>query len=137
MILLCSHLAFTHATLCFFLTEQCAEGIVAISSNTLRILALEKLGAVFNQTHIPLEYTPRKFVINPDSNHIIILETDHNAYTEEMKKQRRVQMALEMREAAAGGGPDEQQLANEMADAFVTDVLPENIFSSPKAGAGW
>lgn len=53
-----------------------------------------------------------------------------------MKKQRRVQMAQEMREAAAGGGPDEQQLANEMADAFVSDVLPENIFCSPKAGAG-
>lgn len=32
-----------------FSSEQCPEGIVAISSNTLRILALEKLGAVFNQ----------------------------------------------------------------------------------------
>lgn len=48
----------------------------------------------------------------------------------------RVQMAQEMREAAAGGTPEEQQLANEMADAFLSDVLPENIFSSPKAGAG-
>lgn len=45
-------------------------------------------------------------------------------------------MAQEMREAAAGGGPEEQQLANEMADAFLSDILPENIFSSPKAGAG-
>lgn len=45
-------------------------------------------------------------------------------------------MAQEMREAAAGGGADEQQLANEMADAFIQDVLPENVFSSPKAGAG-
>lgn len=73
----------------YFFTEQCAEGIVAISSNTLRILALEKLGAVFNQMYLALEYTPRKFIINSDNNHIIILETDHNAYTEEMKKQRR------------------------------------------------
>ena len=32
-----------------FASEQCPEGIVAISTNTLRILALEKLGAVFNQ----------------------------------------------------------------------------------------
>lgn len=32
-----------------FSSEQCPEGIVAISENTLRILALEKLGAVFNQ----------------------------------------------------------------------------------------
>lgn len=62
---------------------------MAISSNTLRILALEKLGAVFNQTFVPLDYTPRKFIINSDNNQIIILETDHNSYTEEMKKQRR------------------------------------------------
>lgn len=71
------------------ISEQCTEGIVAISSNTLRILALEKLGAVFNQTYQQLEYTPRKFVVNADNNQIIILETDHNSYTEEMKKQRR------------------------------------------------
>lgn len=45
-------------------------------------------------------------------------------------------MAQEMREAAAGGGPEEQQLANEMADAFLSDILPENVFSSPKAGVG-
>ena len=32
-----------------FSSEQCPEGIVAIAANTLRILALEKLGAVFNQ----------------------------------------------------------------------------------------
>ena len=32
-----------------FSSEQCPEGVVAISENTLRILALEKLGAVFNQ----------------------------------------------------------------------------------------
>ena len=44
-----------------FSSEQCPEGIVAISTNTLRILALEKLGAVFNQVAFPLEYTPRKF----------------------------------------------------------------------------
>jgi splicing factor 3B subunit 3 len=44
-------------------------------------------------------------------------------------------MAQEMREAA-GASQEEQQLANEMADAFIQDVLPENIFSSPKAGAG-
>ncbi|KAF3854455.1 hypothetical protein F7725_022510 [Dissostichus mawsoni] len=44
-----------------FASEQCPEGIVAISTNTLRILALEKLGAVFNQVAFPLQYTPRKF----------------------------------------------------------------------------
>ena len=33
----------------FSSSEQCPEGIVAIAGNTLRILALEKLGAIFNQ----------------------------------------------------------------------------------------
>lgn len=58
-----------------------------------RILALEKLGAVFNQTSIPLEYTPRKFVIHPESNNLIMIETDHNAYTEKTKEIRKRQMA--------------------------------------------
>lgn len=58
-----------------------------------RILALEKLGAVFNQVAFPLQYTPRKFVIHPESNNLIIIETDHNAYTEATKAQRKQQMA--------------------------------------------
>lgn len=116
-----------------FSSEQCPEGIVAISTNTLRILALEKLGAVFNQVSFALEYTPRKFVIHPESSNLIMVETEHNAYTEETKKQRRLQMAEEMREAA---GEEEQELAKEMAEAFLNEDLPENIFSAPKAGHG-
>ena len=57
-----------------------------------RILALEKLGAVFNQTAYPLDFTPRKFVVNPESNDLFIIETDHNAYTEETKQQRKLQV---------------------------------------------
>lgn len=116
-----------------FSSEQCSEGIVAISTNTLRILALEKLGAVFNQITYPLEYTPKRFVIHHDSSRLIISETDHNAYTEETKNLRKKQMADEMREAA---GEDEQELANEMADSFINEVLPEDTFSAPKAGYG-
>ena len=58
-----------------------------------RILALEKLGAVFNQVSWPLQYTPRRFVIHPESSNLITIETDHNAYTEETKQQRKQQMA--------------------------------------------
>uniref|UniRef100_A0A3Q3CKA3 Splicing factor 3b, subunit 3 n=1 Tax=Haplochromis burtoni TaxID=8153 RepID=A0A3Q3CKA3_HAPBU len=116
-----------------FASEQCPEGIVAISTNTLRILALEKLGAVFNQVAFPLQYTPRKFVIHPETNNLILIETDHNAYTEATKAQRKQQMAEEMVEAA---GEDERELAAEMAAAFLNENLPEAIFGSPKAGAG-
>lgn len=116
-----------------FSSEQCPEGIVAISSNTLRILALEKLGAVFNQVSTPLEYTPRRFVIQPETGYLIIIETDHNAYTEKTKIQRKQQMAEEMVEAA---GEDEQELAAEMAAAFLSENLPEATFGAPKAGPG-
>uniref|UniRef100_A0A8D3CUH8 Splicing factor 3B subunit 3 n=1 Tax=Scophthalmus maximus TaxID=52904 RepID=A0A8D3CUH8_SCOMX len=116
-----------------FASEQCPEGIVAISTNTLRILALEKLGAVFNQVAFPLQCTPRKFVIHPETNNLILIETDHNAYTESTKAQRKQQMAEEMVEAA---GEDERELAAEMAAAFLNENLPEAIFGAPKAGAG-
>lgn len=116
-----------------FASEQCPEGIVVISPDTLRILALEKLGAVFNQVSFPLEYTPRKFVVHPDSGNIVLIETDHNAYTEETKKQRRIQMAKEMEEAA---GEDEKDLAKEMAEQFLREDLPESNYGAPKAGAG-
>lgn len=116
-----------------FSSEQCPEGIVAISSNTLRILALEKLGAVFNQIATSLEYTPRRFVIHPETNHLIMIETDHNAYTEKTKMIRKQQMAEEMVEAA---GEEEEELAAEMAAAFLSENLPETIFGSPKGGSG-
>uniref|UniRef100_A0A4W4FZC5 Splicing factor 3B subunit 3 n=1 Tax=Electrophorus electricus TaxID=8005 RepID=A0A4W4FZC5_ELEEL len=116
-----------------FASEQCPEGIVAISTNTLRILALEKLGAVFNQVAFPLQYTPRKFVIHPETNSLVLIETDHNAYTEATKAQRKQQMAEEMVEAA---GEDERELAAEMAAAFLNENLPEAIFGAPKAGSG-
>jgi splicing factor 3B subunit 3 len=118
-----------------FSSEQCYEGIVAISTNTLRILALEKLGAVFNQISFPLEYTPKKFVVHKESSRIVVGETDHNAYTEATKTLRRQQMAQEMVEAA-GDDPEEQKFAQELADSFLNDVLPEDTFSAPKAGYG-
>ena len=58
-----------------------------------RILALEKLGVVFNQVSTPLRYTPRKFVIHPPSSKLVVIETDHNAFTETTKLQRKRLMA--------------------------------------------
>ena len=54
---------------------------------------MEKLGAVFNQVATPLQYTPRKFVIHPESSNLIVIEHDHNAYTDQTKQQRKLQMA--------------------------------------------
>lgn len=58
-----------------------------------RILALDKLGTVFNETVTPLRYTPRKFVIHPTVGVMVAVETDHNAYTLEGKIARKDQMA--------------------------------------------
>ncbi|KAL3859524.1 hypothetical protein ACJMK2_009740 [Sinanodonta woodiana] len=117
-----------------FASEQCPEGIVAISTNTLRILALEKLGAVFNQVSHSLQYTPRKFVIHPESNHLIIIETDHNAYTEETKQRRKQTLADAMIEDAQ---EEEREMAAEIAAAFLNEDLPnEAVYGAPKASQG-
>ena len=116
-----------------FTSEQCLEGIVAISSNTLRILSLERLGTVFNQQSWPLSNTPRKFVIHPESGHIVIIETDHNCFSEKSKADRKQQIAEEMVEAA---GDEDQEKAAEMAAAFLTNDLPDKVFGAPKAGPG-
>ena len=61
-----------------FASEPCPEGIVAIAGNTLRIISVNNLGTVFNQTSYPLRYTPRKMV--QYNNNIVIIETDHNEF---------------------------------------------------------
>ena len=126
-----SYEALDHAS--GFASEQCPEGIVAISSNTLRILALEKLGAVFNQQAAPLKYTPRKFIIHSPSSNIFMIEADHNCFTTQSKKQRKQQMAEEMIQSA---GESERELAAEVAASFLQENLPEDVFGSPKAGPG-
>lgn len=114
-----------------FSSEQCPEGIVAISSNTLRILALENLGNVFNQRSFELEYTPRKFAIHPETGFIVLIESDHNSYTQVSKIARKQQIAEEMIESASA---EDKQQAAEMATEFLNEALPESIFGAPKPG---
>lgn len=116
-----------------FSSEQCPEGIVAISENTLRILALEKLGTLFNQTVIKLKYTPRKFVVHRPSQNLIIIETDHAAFTEKAKRKRREELANEIVEMAEA---DEKALAREMAHAIRSYEPDESIFGAPRAQSG-
>ncbi|KAL7057635.1 hypothetical protein AAHC03_016375 [Spirometra sp. Aus1] len=117
-----------------FSSEQCPEGVVAICENSLRILALEKLGAVFNQTSAALQYTPRKFVFHPESNNAFIIETDHNAYTDDLKAERRKDMAERI--LASATNESEREQAKEAAASLLNSNLPEAIFGAPKAGPG-
>lgn len=43
----------------FYRSEQCPEGVVAISNDNLRIFTTEQVGDMFNQSSIPLRYHPR------------------------------------------------------------------------------
>ena len=58
-----------------------------------RILSLEKLGVVFNQVATPLQYTPRELTVHPPSSHLVLIESDHNTFTEATKMARRQQIA--------------------------------------------
>ena len=71
--------------------HACMWNEILFSSD--RILSLEKLGVIFNQVATPLQYTPRKLAVHPPSGNLLILETDHNAFTEATKTHRKQQMA--------------------------------------------
>jgi len=114
-----------------FSSDQCREGIVAIASNTLRILSLENFGDVFNQQSMELELTPRKFVVNPDTGRIVIIETDHNAMTKEMKQLRRQQMAENM---IAQAEPELRETMLKAAQRFLENELPESVYGSSQVG---
>ena len=60
-----------------FNSEQCPDGIVAVSGNTLRIITIERLGQVFNEQVMPLKYTPRKSCVIPGTSLLIVVEADH------------------------------------------------------------
>ena len=65
-----------------FCSQECLEGIVGISNNTLRIFIPEKLGEVFNQTIVPLRYSPRKMIVNQENKNLIIIETSHREFNQ-------------------------------------------------------
>ncbi|KAL3080320.1 hypothetical protein niasHS_012425 [Heterodera schachtii] len=117
-----------------FSSEQCPEGIVAISENTLRILALEKLGVVFNQVVHKLKYTPRKAIVHTPSQNMVIIETDHAAFTEKAKRRRREEMANDLIEMAKDS--EEKALAEEMAHSLRNYEPDESIFGAPRAQYG-
>ncbi|KAK9701194.1 pre-mRNA-splicing factor rse1, partial [Basidiobolus ranarum] len=99
-----------------FCSEQCSEGIVAISANTLRILTVEKLGDVFNQLSIPLQYTPRRFVVHPASRNFVIIESEHNTYSPSEQKKLFEKKGLD---------PDAE-----------ANSLPADVYGLPKAVPG-
>ncbi|KAI8824396.1 CPSF A subunit region-domain-containing protein [Fimicolochytrium jonesii] len=103
-----------------FCSEQCAEGIVAIESNNLHIITVEKLGNVFNHSVLPLKYTPRRFVLHQPSNNFAIIESEHNTWCPSEKTKKLEEKANSMDEG----------------DGLVLEELPPDQFGLPRAEPG-
>eukprot|EP01116_Phalansterium_solitarium_P022015 TRINITY_DN7109_c0_g1_i1.p1 TRINITY_DN7109_c0_g1~~TRINITY_DN7109_c0_g1_i1.p1 ORF type:complete len:1188 (+),score=598.46 TRINITY_DN7109_c0_g1_i1:160-3723(+) len=116
-----------------FASDQCREGIVCITANTLRIITLDRLGDVFNQMRIPLMHTPRRLAVHTPSQHLVTLETDHNAASSMLRTaQPLVDPALleaQAAERAAAQGMDVDDERPPLPDPIVT-------FGEPRPGPG-
>ena len=112
-----------------FNSEQCPEGLVCISDNTLRIVMLEKLGELFNQTVVPLRYTPRKLLVHDESSNLVIIESDHNSYSYKVKKE--LLGAMKDDEAS---DDDEDMKAKKEEDEEKDEGPSEAFIGAPQAG---
>lgn len=79
--------------------ESNPHGLVAVVGHDLRFISIENLGELFNQTVIPLKYTPKRFSMFKNGQ-VVIIETDVNEYAE----QERVVIEAHYNEAAASKG---------------------------------
>ncbi|KAK9824249.1 hypothetical protein WJX72_008915 [[Myrmecia] bisecta] len=114
-----------------FASEQCPEGFVAVAHNTLRIVALERLGETFNQSSLRLRYTPRKFAIHPDHKTIAIAESDHAAVPLAERDDGAVSMdALPNGSGGAPQGPEQDEERAALEDQFGAPKGPPGQWAS-------
>ncbi|KAM0044693.1 putative WD40/YVTN repeat-like-containing domain superfamily [Helianthus debilis subsp. tardiflorus] len=69
-----------------FSSDQCAEGVVAVAGDALRVFTIERLGETFNETAISLRYTRRKFVFHPKKKLLVTIESDQGAFPAEVRE---------------------------------------------------
>uniref|UniRef100_A0AC34R4Z0 Uncharacterized protein n=1 Tax=Panagrolaimus sp. JU765 TaxID=591449 RepID=A0AC34R4Z0_9BILA len=115
-----------------FISEQCSEGIVSVAKNTLRILAPEKLGAVYNQAQFRLKFTPRRMAHLPHSRNIFIIETDHAAFTQNTRKERKNELIQQANNLMAAGDAQQQQQAQQLLEIYQNVDLDEAQFGSSR-----
>uniref|UniRef100_A0A7I4DMV7 Cleavage/polyadenylation specificity factor A subunit N-terminal domain-containing protein n=1 Tax=Physcomitrium patens TaxID=3218 RepID=A0A7I4DMV7_PHYPA len=115
-----------------FSSDQCAEGVVAVAGDALRVFTIERLGETFNQTVVPLRYTPRKFILHPKQKTLIILESDEGAFSTEEREANKKE-AVEATGGHENGKADGED--EEMADEESEDPLPDEQYGYPKAEA--
>lgn len=118
-----------------FASDQCAEGVVAVAGDALRIFTIERLGETFNETIIPLRYTPRKFVLHPKKKYLVIIESDQGAFTAEEREAARKE-CLEASGVENGNANNREQMENgggEGDDDEKDDPLSDEQYGYPKA----
>lgn len=108
---------------CSFNSEQCPEGVVAISNQTLRIASIERLGENFNQTTVKLRYTPRAMSANPDTKMVALIESDQCT------------VPVGEREGPEATPADEAPETND-EDEEEAKMLPVEQFGAPKSSPG-
>ncbi|TPX37863.1 hypothetical protein SeLEV6574_g07842 [Synchytrium endobioticum] len=113
-----------------FSSEPCPEGIVAIAQNTLRILTVEKLGHVFNQSVVPLSYTPRRFAVHEPSRNVVIVESDYNTWCPSDKKRL---LAGEEDDRMDVDSDDGNNAPPESNGKQMAEELPPEQFGLPRA----
>mmetsp|Transcript_4234 Transcript_4234/g.6990 ORF Transcript_4234/g.6990 Transcript_4234/m.6990 type:complete len:1205 (-) Transcript_4234:464-4078(-) len=92
-----------------FASDQCPEGFVAVAKGTLRILAVENVGEMFNQKVTRLRYTPRRLEIHPEHNTLFIAEADHGAIPLVQREDLRERCGVAEGQAMQGVEFDEEQ----------------------------
>ncbi|PIA41588.1 hypothetical protein AQUCO_02200198v1 [Aquilegia coerulea] len=116
-----------------FSSDQCAEGVVAVAGDALRVFTIERLGETFNETVIPLRYTPRKFVLHPKRKLLIVIESDQGAFTaEEREAARKECLEAAGMEENGNGNIDEMENGAENEE---NDPLSDEQYGYPKAEA--
>lgn len=112
-----------------FESEQCTDGVICITKDRLRIFNPERLGEVYSQTEIPLNYTPRQSTMIPHSKHMIILESDHNAYS--MADVEKIRADLQEYQP-----PMPMEVDSDDDDDEESMGMPDSMFGVPKPGPG-
>ncbi|XP_023542630.1 spliceosome-associated protein 130 A-like [Cucurbita pepo subsp. pepo] len=115
-----------------FSSDQCAEGVVAVAGSFLRVFTIERLGETFNETVIPLRYTPRKFVLHPRRKLLVVIESDQGAFTAEEREAARKE-CFEAAGAGENGHGSMEQMENGGDDEDKDDPLSDEHYGYPKA----
>ncbi|XP_077216205.1 spliceosome-associated protein 130 A [Tasmannia lanceolata] len=115
-----------------FSSDQCAEGVVAVARDLLRVFTVERLGETFNETVFPLRYTPRKFVLHPKRKILVVIESDQGAFTAEEREVARKE-CLEGVGAEENGNTNEEQMENGGDGEEKDDPLSDEQYGYPKA----